>query len=58
VTEWTIAYLMGPVVMLIIGIAMWGASHYHPHHDRRLQKPRAPARWLDTHYADWLHHRH
>jgi hypothetical protein len=53
VTEWTMAYLMGPVVMLLVGIAIGIASRYH-----RKDKPPRPARWLDTHYADWLHHRH
>lgn len=55
-TEWTMAYLMGPVVMLLVGIAIWVASHYHRKGGK--DKPRRSARWLDTHYADWLHHRH
>jgi hypothetical protein len=52
-SESLIAYLMGPAVMLVVGLAIWAASHYH----RNTQPPRYE-RWLDTHYAEWLHHKH
>jgi hypothetical protein len=51
--ESLIAYLMGPAVMLVVGLAIWAASRYH--HDTR---PPKLERWLDTHYAEWLHHKH
>jgi hypothetical protein len=52
-SESLIAYLMGPAVMLLVGLAIWAASRYH-----RDTKPPRPERWLDTHYAEWLHHKH
>ncbi|MCC8402069.1 hypothetical protein LJ655_09220 [Paraburkholderia sp. MMS20-SJTN17] len=48
-----LAYLMGPAVMLLVGIAIWMVSrHRDPSQPPRLE------RWLDTHYAEWLHHKH
>jgi hypothetical protein len=52
-SESLIAYLLGPAVMLLVGAAIWAASRYH-----RDTKPPRFERWLDTHYAEWLHHRH
>jgi hypothetical protein len=52
-SESLIAYLMGPAVMLVVGLAIWAASHYHHN-----TKPPKFERWLDTHYAEWLHHKH
>lgn len=52
-SESVIAYLLGPAVMLVVGLALWVASHYH-----RDTKPPRLERWLDTHYAEWLHHKH
>ena len=42
-----------PAVMLLVGVAIWAASHYH-----QKTRPQRRERWLDTHYAEWLHHRH
>jgi hypothetical protein len=52
-SESLIAYLLGPAVMLLVGAAIWAVSRYH-----RDTKPPRFERWLDTHYAEWLHHRH
>lgn len=52
-SESLIAYLLGPAVMIVVGLAIWAASLYH-----RNAKPPRLERWLDTHYAEWLHHRH
>jgi hypothetical protein len=52
-SESLIAYLLGPAVMLLVGVAIWAASRYH-----HTTKPPRFERWLDTHYAEWLHHRH
>ncbi|MGF6570014.1 hypothetical protein SAMN05443245_0286 [Paraburkholderia fungorum] len=52
-SESLIAYLLGPAVMLLVGVAIWASSHY-----RHTTKPPRLERWLDTHYAEWLHHRH
>ena len=52
-SESLLAYLLGPAVMLLVGAALWAASHYH----NKITPPRLE-RWLDTHYAEWLHHRH
>ncbi|SEI37899.1 hypothetical protein [Paraburkholderia diazotrophica] len=51
--ETLMAYLLGPVVMAIVGVVLWIVAHYHgkPGHGRG-------ARWLDTHYVDLMHHRH
>ena len=51
-SEPLLAYLLGPAVMLLVGVAIWGASHYH-----QKTRPNKRERWLDTHYAEWLHHR-
>ncbi|MFM0716370.1 hypothetical protein PQQ53_01870 [Paraburkholderia strydomiana] len=51
--ESLIAYLLGPAVMIVIGLAIWAASLYH-----RNTKPPRLERWLDTHYAEWLHQKH
>jgi len=52
-SESLIAYLLGPTVMLLVGAAIWATSRYlHKAEPPRLE------RWLDTHYAEWLHHRH
>ncbi|WP_345812423.1 hypothetical protein AAGS40_00215 [Paraburkholderia sp. PREW-6R] len=51
--ESLMAYLLGPAVMLVVGAAIWAASRYH---DKT--KPQRLERWLDTHYAEWMHHRH
>ncbi len=52
--ETTLAYLLGPAVMVIIGAAIWAVAKYGQRHP----PPPRQARWLDTHFADWLHHRH
>lgn len=52
-SESLIAYLLGPAVMLLVGAAIWAASRHH-----HVDKPPRIERWLDTHYAEWLHHRH
>jgi hypothetical protein len=52
-SESLLAYLLGPTVMLLVGVAIWASARYrHPTKPPRLE------RWLDTHYAEWLHHRH
>ncbi|MBP0590807.1 hypothetical protein J8I87_14010 [Paraburkholderia sp. LEh10] len=51
--ETLIAYLMGPVVMLVVAVVLWLAAR---HHGDRTQ--RRSSRWLDTHYVDLMHHRH
>ncbi|MGA3249521.1 MAG: hypothetical protein ABSD12_15385 [Paraburkholderia sp.] len=53
-TESVMAYLLGPLVMAVVGVALWAVSHYHRdggHEGRR-------ERWLDTHHVDWMRHRH
>jgi hypothetical protein len=68
VTESTIAYLLGPGVMILVVIAIWAVSHYGEHGDPT-RHPRLakwlghadrghPDRWLDTHHVDWMRHRH
>lgn len=52
-SESLMAYLLGPAVMLLVGIAIWAASRYH-----HKAGPQRLERWLDTHYAEWLHHKH
>ncbi|CAB3771200.1 hypothetical protein [Paraburkholderia humisilvae] len=54
-SESTLAYLLGPSVMVIVCVALWVTAHRHnksTHHDdsggRRL-------RWLDTYHGDWRH---
>lgn len=52
-TESMMAYLMGPTVIILVGIAIWAVSRYsRPDHQGRR------ARWLDTHHVDWMRHRH
>jgi hypothetical protein len=48
------AYLLGPVVMAVVGVALWAGAHYHGKKPDRERK----SRWLDTHYTDLMHHRH
>jgi len=45
--ESTLAYLMGPIAMVVVGVALWVAGHYSRHDVRGRS-----ARWLDTHYVD------
>jgi hypothetical protein len=52
-SETMLAYLLGPVVMIVVGGALWIAAHYHGKPERN-----RIARWLDTHYVDLMHHRH
>lgn len=56
-TQSVMAYLLGPFVMAVVGVALWAVSHYRrdggnghdgEHHER----------WLDTHHVDWMRHRH
>lgn len=53
-SESLLAYLMGPAVMLVVGFAIWMTSRHH----RDPSRPPKLERWLDTHYAEWLHHKH
>lgn len=48
------AYLMGPLVMLVVGAAIWAANH----HDSQGSNRERRDRWLDTHYVDLMHHKH
>ncbi|WP_144111334.1 hypothetical protein [Paraburkholderia sp. BCC1886] len=58
-SEPLLAYLLGPAVMLVVGATIWAAARYHQkHHPHPDSKPPRLERWLDTHYAEWLHHRH
>ncbi|HZZ11958.1 MAG TPA: hypothetical protein VFE79_14815 [Paraburkholderia sp.] len=52
-SESLLAYLLGPSVMLLVGVAIWAAAHA-----RHKPRPERIERWLDTHYAEWLHHKH
>jgi hypothetical protein len=52
-TEAMMAYLMGPIVMLVVGAVIWAANHYSQGSNRERQ-----GRWLDTHYVDLMHHKH
>jgi len=52
-SETTFAYLLGPIVMVVVGVALWIATHYHSKPGRA-----RGARWLDTHYVDLMHHKH
>ncbi|MGU7775628.1 hypothetical protein ACV229_36420 [Burkholderia sp. MR1-5-21] len=52
--ESLMAYLMGPVVMVIVGAALWIIAA----HNRRKENQERQTRWLDTHYVDLMHHRH
>jgi hypothetical protein len=51
--ESTLAYLMGPIAMVVVGVALWAVGHYSRHDARG-----GSARWLDTHYVDLMHHKH
>jgi len=53
-TQSVMAYLLGPVVMAVVGAGLWAHAHYHrdDHRGERHQ------RWLDTHHVDWMRHRH
>lgn len=54
-TQSVLAYLLGPLVMAVVGAALWAMSHYHrddSNHGGRRE------RWLDTHPVDWMRHRH
>jgi hypothetical protein len=53
-TESVLAYLLGPLVMAVVGVALWAVSHYHRDGDREGRRER----WLDTHHVDWMRHRH
>ncbi|MGF6756909.1 hypothetical protein [Paraburkholderia sp. GAS334] len=52
-TESMIAYFMGPIVMIVVGAAIWAANRYSRKDDRERQ-----GRWLDTHHVDWMRHKH
>jgi hypothetical protein len=53
-SESTLAYLLGPSVMVIICAALWIAAHQH--HKSLDREPRARRlRWLDTYHGDWRH---
>ncbi|GJG99559.1 MULTISPECIES: hypothetical protein [Paraburkholderia] len=52
-SETFVAYLLGPAVMLIIGVVLWLATRHHGS-----TKEGRSTRWLDTHYVDLMHHRH
>ena len=54
-TESVMAYLLGPLVMVVVGVALWAVSHYH--RDSGDREGRG-GRWLDTHHVDWMRHRH
>jgi hypothetical protein len=49
-----LAYLLGPLVMAVVGVVLWAVAHYH--HDDHQGERRE--RWLDTHPVDWMRHRH
>ncbi|WP_186308552.1 hypothetical protein [Paraburkholderia sp. BCC1885] len=53
-TESVMAYLLGPLVMVVVGAALWGVAHVHRDGDRHGRRER----WLDTHHVDWMRHRH
>ncbi|WP_180732811.1 hypothetical protein [Paraburkholderia sp. PGU19] len=52
-SETFMAYLMGPAVMLVVGVVLWLAARYHGNASEGRS-----SRWLDTHYVDLMHHRH
>ncbi|QYD67678.1 hypothetical protein KZJ38_15205 [Paraburkholderia edwinii] len=53
-SESTLAYLLGPSVMVIVCAALWIAAHQH--HKSLHRGPRARRlRWLDTYHGDWRH---
>ncbi len=53
-TESVMAYLLGPLVMAVVGVALWAVAHYRHDGDRNGRQER----WLDTHHVDWMRHRH
>jgi hypothetical protein len=53
VNQSLIAYLMGAVVMVVVGTALWLAAHR-----RGKSSQGRSARWLDTHFVDLTHHKH
>jgi hypothetical protein len=53
-TESIMAYLLGPLVMMVLGVALWAISHLHRDDDHSVRRER----WLDTHHVDWMRHRH
>ncbi|WP_181969808.1 hypothetical protein [Paraburkholderia sp. DHOC27] len=55
-TQTELAYLLGPLVMAVVGVALWAVSHYHRDDGRHGGARRE--RWLDTHPVDWMRHRH
>jgi hypothetical protein len=54
-TESVMAYLLGPLVMAVVGIALWVSSHHRRDGGDRGERRQ---RWLDTHHVDWMRHRH
>ncbi|SDF87469.1 hypothetical protein [Paraburkholderia phenazinium] len=55
--ESVMAYLLGPLVMVVVGAALWAVSHYRRDGDHSDQSGHRE-RWLDTHHVDWMRHRH
>jgi hypothetical protein len=54
-TESVMAYLLGPLVMAVVGVALWVSSHHRRDGGDRGERQQ---RWLDTHHVDWMRHRH
>jgi hypothetical protein len=53
-SEATLAYLLGPSVMVIVCAALWITAHHH--HKSMHREPHARRlRWLDTYHGDWRH---
>jgi hypothetical protein len=52
-SESTLAYLLGPTVMVIVCAVLWILAHHHKstHPDSRARR----LRWLDTYHGDWRH---
>ncbi|CAB3764678.1 hypothetical protein [Paraburkholderia solisilvae] len=53
-SESTLAYLLGPSVMIFVCAVLWIAAHHHNkagHRDSRARR----LRWLDTYHGDWRH---
>lgn len=55
--ESVMAYLLGPLVMAVLGVALWAVSHFRHNGDHGDSSGRRE-RWLDTHPVDWMRHRH
>ena len=55
-TESVMAYLLGPLVMAVVGVALWVSSHHR--RDGGGNSGERHQRWLDTHHVDWMRHRH